>query len=68
VGDLASIYSLNEVASSIWQAISRRHSKDEIVASVQREFAADPVQIERDIDSFLAEMTSAGLVTAGACE
>lgn len=70
VGDLASIYSLNEAGSSIWQAITQRRSKAEIVDSLEREFEADRVEIERDVDSFLSEMTVAGLVTvaAGACE
>jgi len=68
VGDLASIYSLNKVGSAIWQSISRRCSKDEIVASLQREFEADRLEIERDVDAFLAEMASAGLVTTGAPE
>lgn len=68
VGDLASIYSLNEVGSSIWQAISQRRSKQEIVDSLEIEFAANRFQIEKDVDSFLSEMTAAGLVTAGACE
>lgn len=68
VGDLASIYSLNEVGSAIWQAVSEPRSHAEIVARVETEFAADRAQIERDVESFLAEMTSAGLVTSGANE
>jgi Coenzyme PQQ synthesis protein D (PqqD) len=70
VGDLASIYSLNEVGSSVWQAISERRSKAEIVVSLEQQFEADRVEIERDVDSFLSEMAVAGLVTvaAGACE
>lgn len=68
VGDLASIYSLNKAGSSIWRAIARRCSKDEIVASLQHEFEADRVQIEHDVDTFLTEMASAGLVTTGAPE
>jgi hypothetical protein len=69
VGDLASIYSLNSVASAIWQAISQESSKDEIVASVEREFEADRSQIENDVDAFLSEMASVGLVNvAGARE
>ena len=43
VGDLASIYSLNQVASSIWQAIARPCCKDEIV-----ELIVD-LQMERPI-------------------
>ena len=69
VGDLASIYSLNEVGSAIWQAVAQPCPKDEIVASLERAFEAERQLIEKDVDSFLAEITSAGLVSAtGACE
>ena len=63
VGDLASIYSLNSVATTIWEAISRPRSKGEIVQLLAREFDAESKQIERDLDAFLVEMESVGLVT-----
>lgn len=63
VGDLASIYSLNPVATTIWEAISRPCSKSEIVQLVAREFEAESKQIERDLEAFLVEMAAVGLVT-----
>lgn len=63
VGDLASIYSLNPVASTIWEAISRPRTKDEIVQLVAQEFNAELHQIECDVEAFLVEMESAHLVT-----
>lgn len=67
VGDLASIYSLNPVASSIWQAIARPRSTSEIVQFVEQEFECERARIEQDVDAFLADMGSAGLVnTVGA--
>jgi hypothetical protein len=63
VGDLASIYSLNPVASTIWEAISRPRTKNEIVQLVANEFIAELPQIERDVGAFLVEMESASLVT-----
>jgi len=62
VGDLASIYSLNPVASSIWQAIQQPREKEEIVSVIEQEFAAERAQIEHDVDEFLYEMHAAGLV------
>lgn len=62
VGDLASIYSLNPVASSIWQAIQQPWEKEEIVSVIEQEFAAERAQIEHDVDEFLHEMHAAGLV------
>ena len=63
VGDLASIYSLNEVASTIWCAIAKPRHKDEIVRLIEEEFAGDRGQVEQDVESFLMEMRSAGLVS-----
>jgi hypothetical protein len=63
VGDLASIYSLNPVATTIWEAISHPRSKSEIIQLLAREFEAESAQIERDLESFLVEMESVGLVT-----
>ena len=66
VGDLASIYKLNEVAGSIWEAIARPRPKDEIVDHVEQNFAGQRVQIERDVEIFLSEMHLAGLISASA--
>jgi hypothetical protein len=64
VGDLASIYSLNEVASCIWEAIAQPRPRKEIVQLVEEQFEVDPMQAERDVEEFLAEMHSAGLICA----
>jgi Coenzyme PQQ synthesis protein D (PqqD) len=64
VGDLASIYSLNEVASVIWQNVIGPWSVEEIVRILESEFAGEPEQIERDVRTFLDEMSSAGLINA----
>jgi len=64
VGDLASIYSLNEVGSSIWSAIAQPSSQEEIVEHIEQEFAGERQQVEQDVSAFLAEMESAGLVEA----
>jgi hypothetical protein len=63
VGDLASIYSLNEVASVIWQTVTGPRSAEEIVHTLQKEFAGESEQIERDVRTFLDEMSSAGLIS-----
>jgi hypothetical protein len=64
VGDLASIYSLNQVASSIWNAIAEPCSEEKIIECIAEEFAGEAPQVEQDVKSFLAEMQSAGLVEA----
>jgi hypothetical protein len=62
VGDLQSIYSLNAVASAIWNAMSEPRDKNEIVQLIEREFDSPREVVSSDVDSFLAEMTAAGLV------
>jgi hypothetical protein len=62
LGDLASIYSLNEVGSMIWEALQQQRNRDEIVELVKQEFEDDGDQIQHDVETFLAEMQSAGLV------
>jgi hypothetical protein len=64
VGDLASIYSLNPVASAIWSTVQSPRSMDDIVDAVQGEFDADAGQIRQDVTAFLQEMSSAGLIDA----
>ena len=67
VGDLASIYSLNPVASSIWNTIAQPCSAERIVERITEEFAGAVPQVEHDVQLFLDEMQSAGLVeTVGA--
>jgi hypothetical protein len=62
VGDLASIYSLNQVGSSIWSAIAQPCSQEAIVEFIEQEFAGDRQQVEHDVSAFLVQMQSAGLV------
>ena len=54
VGDLASIYSLNQVATFIWQAIQQPRHREEIVVAIAQEFAIEPHQVERDVEIALA--------------
>jgi hypothetical protein len=63
VGDLASIYSLNPVATTIWEALSHPRSKSEIVQVIARDFETENAQVERDLEAFLIDMESVGLVT-----
>ena len=62
VGDLASIYSLNEIATAIWSAIAEPRSKPEIVQGIEAEFDTAGAQVDADVTTFLEEMRSAGLV------
>lgn len=62
VGDLASIYSLNEVATSIWNTLACARTQPEIVQQIAGEFDTAAAPVESDISQFLMEMQSAGLI------
>jgi len=62
VGDLASIYSLNAVGTTVWDAVASPCTKEEIMDRVQQQFDGDRQEIQRDVESFLAEMQTAGLI------
>ena len=68
VGDLASIYSLNEIASVVWEAAARPVAVTELVGLVTQKYEVEREQAQRDIEIFLAEMTAAGLVKADGAE
>jgi hypothetical protein len=62
VGDLASIYSFNEVGSLIWQLLEIPRNVSELVSAVEREYDVDPEQAQQDVSKFLNDMLSVGLV------
>ncbi len=64
VGDLSSIYSLNPVASTIWEALAQPRSEEEIVELIEKKFDVPSEVASFDVASFLAEMTAAGLANA----
>ena len=62
VGDLASIYTFNEVASLIWQLLEMPRDLSELVSAVVHEYDVDPQQAQQDVSKFLNDMLSVGLV------
>src|ERR1700730_4668085 len=62
VGDLASIYSFNEVGSLIWQLLEMPRDVSELVSAVEREYDVDPQRARQDVLKFLNEMLSVDLV------
>jgi hypothetical protein len=62
VGDLASIYSFNEVGSLIWQSMESPKGFAELITIVEQEYSVAHDQAERDVKQFLQDMLSADLV------
>jgi hypothetical protein len=64
VGELDSIYTLNEVGSRIWQLIDEPLSAQQVAAVISREYDVSAEEAERDVTALLALMEEAGLIRA----
>jgi len=62
VGDLDSIYTLNEVGATIWKLIDGTRTADDIALAVVEVFEVEPEQARRDVEEFLAQLTEAGMI------
>ena len=62
VGDLNSIYTLNEVGARVWQLIDGRMSANEIVQTISTEYDVTADDAARDVVELLDSMREAGLV------
>src|SRR5579862_8748990 len=67
VGDLASIYSFNGTGSLIWQLLDEPRGRTELASAVAREFEVEPEQAQKDVEKFVAELLSVGLVEIYQC-
>jgi hypothetical protein len=63
VGDLDSIYTLNEVGATIWELIDGTTTVDEIVAAVTRGFEVGTDQARADVLEFVTSLAEAGLIS-----
>lgn len=62
VGDLASIYSLNELGSFLWQQLNPPKTFNELVNSVVDEYEVSAKTAQNDIRAFLDKIKDAGLI------
>lgn len=62
VGDLDSVYTLNEVAARVWALLDGTHDTDAVVGVVCREFAVERNEALRDVGELLASLESAQLI------
>ena len=56
VGDLDSIYTLNETAARIWELIDGISSVGEIENQILEEFDVTPAEVEKDLVEHLQQM------------
>ena len=64
VGDLASIYSFNEVGSLIWRMLETPKQLSELVTAVEKTYDVRMERAEQDVAGFLKEVLAVGLVEA----
>lgn len=55
-------YGLDEIGTRVWSLMSDGLGLHEIVTSLSNEYAAVPGEIERSVESLLAELRGEGLV------
>jgi hypothetical protein len=60
MGDLESIYSLNEVGARAWELLAAPRSAAELADAVVREFDVEPRRATADLESFLAALAEIG--------
>jgi len=65
VGDLESIYTLNETASRIWALIDGRRSLGDIRAALVARFEVEQAEAEQDLLEFVGQLQAAGALEAG---
>ena len=66
VGDLDSVYTLNEAGTEIWEAIARPVAVGELASILAARFDVTAEQARADVEAFLAELAALGLVEVGA--
>ena len=62
VGDLDSIYNLNDIGTMIWQLIDGKKNVGQIVETIYSAYEVTLEQVEKDTIEFLNTLTAAGLI------
>ncbi len=62
VGDLDSIYTLNEVGTSIWKLIDGTRSVEQIVEQIGNEYEVSDDDATKDVFEFLTTLEAEGLI------
>lgn len=62
VGDLDSIYTLNDIGTMIWQLIDGKKSVNQIIEAICNTYEVTAEQAEKDTIEFLNTLNAAGLI------
>ena len=59
---LEKYFALDAVSTAIWERLEQPTALKDVCASLMKEFDVDPVDCERDVQQFVAELVSRGLI------
>ena len=62
VADMKAIFTLNEMASVVWERIDGRTSVAELISSIYREYRVTPEEVIRDVVGLITFFENSGLV------
>jgi hypothetical protein len=62
VGDLNSIYTLNEMGTRIWELMNDQTDIDKMAEIISSEYEVSIEQARKDIDEFLSSLEASGLI------
>lgn len=62
VVDLKSIYTLNEVAATIWQSLDGKKNVQQLKEFLLSEYETEPEQVETDLQSILDQLSVLELI------
>ena len=65
VGELSSIYTLNEVAGRIWELIDGKCSVEDIAKKIIEEYEVESQEAESDVCYYLEQLENKGLIITG---
>jgi len=65
VGDLDSIYTLNETAAFVWERLDGVRTLAEVVAALVAEYEVEPAQAGQDVLALIAQLESVKAIAQG---
>jgi len=63
--DSGEFFSLTGTGAAIWRLIDGQRDRDALIHAAAREFDGPGDDIARDVDAFLAQLTTTGLLATG---
>ena len=64
VGDLQSIYTMNDVGARVWELLDSEQSVGDIIFTISSEYEVEQKQAEADVIDFLDHLESVGAIDA----